>query len=77
MRSLDGNHDTSIKFVDHLSDLITEEDYLDTSSGKKIRIQIRWTEKGLEILGDSMHGPLLEKLLAKLGSKEIEKMLCG
>ncbi len=64
-------------FVEYLPDLITEEDYLDPPEKKKIRVQIKITEKGVEILGDSIYAPLLEKLLAKSGAKEIEKMLCG
>jgi hypothetical protein len=35
------------------------------------------SEQGIEILGDSMYAPLLEKLLAAAGAQEIERMLCG
>ena len=66
-----------LRFVDYLPDLITPEDYDDPSDKKKIRIRITVTEQGIEILGDSMYAPLLEKLLAAAGAQEIERMLCG
>jgi len=66
-----------IRFVDHLPDLITEEDYKDSPERKKIRVQIRMTEEGVEILGDTMHAPALEALLTQSGSVEIQKMPCA
>jgi len=65
------------RFVAHLPDLITEEDYSDPPGQQKIRLRISMTEDGVEILGDSMYAPLLEELLAKLGADEVERMLCG
>ena len=65
------------RFVDHLPDLITEEDYQDAPKKKKIRIQISLTGDGVEILGDTMHAPVLEALLGETGAKEIQKMPCG
>jgi hypothetical protein len=64
-------------FVRHLPDLMTPEDYNDTSGRKKIRIQIKSTEQGIEVLGDSMYPDLLVNLFSKLEIKEIETVLCG
>jgi len=66
-----------IRFVEHLPDLITPEDYQDSPDKKKIRIRITLTDEGVEILGDSAYVNLLDELLAKLDPKEIEKTLCG
>ena len=66
-----------IRFVSHLPDLMTPEDYLHDPEPKKLRIRISFTDKGIEILGDSRYVPLLEELLAQAGAKEIEMMLCG
>lgn len=65
------------KFVGHLPDLITEEDYHDAPDVKKVRLRIQITEQGIEILGDSMYAGELEELLRQMGAKEIERMLCG
>ncbi len=65
------------RFVSHLPDLIEEEDYLESTEQKKIRLRIDLTDEGVEILGDSMYAHLVEELLAQLGAEEIERMLCG
>jgi hypothetical protein len=65
------------RFVAHLPDLITPEDYATPADKKKIRIRITCTDKGIEILGDSPHVPLLVDLLTQAGAAEIEMMLCG
>lgn len=65
------------RFVAHLPDLITEEDYREPADRQKFRLRITRTEQGVEILGDSMYAPSLEELLASLGAEEIERMLCG
>ena len=65
------------RFMPHLPDLITEEDYRDAPEKKKIRVRIRVTGDGVEVLGDTMHAPVLEKLFAETGAKEIQKMPCG
>jgi len=68
----------AIKYVADLPDLITQEDKLDTGPAqKKVRIRIQSTDKGVEIIGDSMYDYVLEPLLARAGAKEIEKTLCG
>jgi len=66
-----------IAYVNHLPDLINEDDYHDAPEKKKVRIRISMTGNGVEILGDSMHAALLEQLLARTGAKEIQRTLCG
>lgn len=65
-----------LRFVAHLPDLITDEDYLEPEV-KRVRLRISVTNDGIEILGDSMYAHLLEKLLGEAGASEIERMLCG
>jgi hypothetical protein len=74
--SKDGARPPLLRFVASLPDLITEEDYLQPEV-KRVRLRITVTDEGVEILGDSMYAPLLEKLLAQVGAEEIERMLCG
>jgi hypothetical protein len=74
----DGNNEGGprLRYVAHLPDLITDDDYL-RPEVKKVRVRITLTDEGVEILGDSMYAGLLEKLLAQAGADEIERMLCG
>jgi len=65
------------RFVPHLPDLITEADYKDTPQTKRVRLRISLTGDGIEVLGDTMHAPVLETLLRNMGAKEIQKMPCG
>ncbi len=65
------------KFVEHLPDLITESDYQDPPNIQKVKVRIRATEDGVEVLGDSMYAPLLEQFLEELEPEELERMLCG
>ncbi len=65
------------KFVDHLNDLISPEDYAGDPAGRIVRIEIRVSENGIEILGDSQRVRELEMLLKALEPVEIEQMLCG
>jgi hypothetical protein len=71
-----GRKQPPLRFVEHLPDLITDEDYLQPEI-KRVRLRITVTDDGIEILGDSMYAPLLERLLAEAGAEEIERMLCG
>lgn len=66
-----------IRFTDSLPNLITPADYRQDDHGCKIRIRIRQTEEGIEIIGDSRHIAELETLLAATGIKEMERVLCG
>ncbi len=65
------------KFVTHLPDLMTAEDYAAPPDVKKVRVRITFSDEGVEILADSPYPILLEKLLAQAGVDEVEKMLCG
>lgn len=65
------------RYVEHLPDLIEVGDYDDPPEQQRIRLQIRVTEGGVEVLGDSMYPMLLEELLVGLGAEEMERMLCG
>ena len=63
--------------VEHLPDLIFPEEYPRYPDGGLVRIRIKATADGVELLGDAFRPELLEKLLAALGPDEIEQMLCG
>jgi hypothetical protein len=65
------------RFVRHLEDLILAEDYAGDPGGRRIRLRIRSTEFGVEILGDAMSPAELESLLDSLDAPEVEQMLCG
>lgn len=67
----------TITYVGHLPELITSDDYAVTDQRKLVRIQLRLTADGLEILGDSPYPERLEELLASLDPAVIEMMLCG
>lgn len=64
-------------FVQHLPDLIEAEEYAGDPQGKRVRLRIRHTAGGIELLGDAMRAQELEKILAELDPKVIEQMLCG
>lgn len=63
--------------VPELPDLISPEEYPDHPDGRLVRIQVRLTGDGVEILGDALRPELLERLLEHLSPEEIEQMLCG
>ena len=65
-----------VKFVDKLEDLIQPEEYENENSGK-IRIRIKKTMSGVEILGDALNPQLLEKILNEISDETIEMTLCG
>lgn len=65
------------RYVTHLPDLMTAEDYQTAHMEKKVRLRITVTEQGIEILGDSAYPHLLEDLLARIGAEEMEVVLCG
>ncbi len=66
-----------VKYVNYIPDLMTWDDYEDVHEKKVVRFQLRVTDGGLEIIGDSPYPHLLEELLAKLDPKVVEMMLCG
>lgn len=65
------------RFVDELPDLIHPEDYASDPAGRRVRLRIRATAEGIEILGDAMRPATLEELLEALGPEVVEQMLCG
>jgi hypothetical protein len=64
-------------FVPHLPDLIHPADYATDPGGGEVRLRLRVTADGVEVLGDAMRPGELEALLAALGPDAIEQMLCG
>jgi hypothetical protein len=68
---------TKHRFVEHLDDLIHPEDYPSDPQGRRVRLRIRTTEDGVEVLADAMRPAELEKLLEELDPEAIEQMLCG
>ena len=65
------------RFVEDLPDLIAPEDYAADPAGRRVRLRIRASSEGVEVLGDAMRVQELERLLAELDPTEIEQMLCG
>lgn len=49
-----------IKYVAHLPDLMTWDDYEAADRRRRIRLRLSVTDEGLEILGDSPYPRLLE-----------------
>ncbi len=68
---------SNYKFVSHLPDLIHPEEYSEDPKGSRIRIRIKMTGDGIEVMGDAVKPDELDKLLKELGAKTIEKVLCG
>ena len=68
---------TKYVFADHIPDLIEPGEYATDPDGKRVRVRIRWTEDGVELVGDSLRPRDLERLLEEFGFDEIEQMLCG
>jgi hypothetical protein len=64
-------------FVPHLPDLIDPQEYADDPEGKTVRVRIRMTEDGVEILGDGTRAESVESLLEALAAEVVEQMLCG
>ena len=68
---------SEFRFVNHIPDLIHPEEYAEDPKGRRVRLRIRHTEDGVEIIGDAIRPQELEKLLEKLDVETIEQMLCG
>lgn len=64
-------------FVPHLPDLIHPTDYAGDPDGRRVRLEIRVTANGVELLGDAMRPATLERLLEALEAERVEQMLCG
>jgi len=65
------------RFVPSLPDLIEPHEYASDPGGRRVRVRIRLTPEGVEVLGDAVRPAELEKLLETLGAQVIEQMLCG
>ncbi len=68
---------THFHFVEHIPDLIHPEEYAANPHGRRVRLRIRRTDHGVEIIGDAIRPQELEALLQRLGVETIEQMLCG
>lgn len=65
------------EFVESLPDLIEPQEYEGDPHGRRVRLRVRWTETGLEVLGDAVRPEELEQILEAMGAEVIEQMLCG
>ncbi|MFD1930522.1 MULTISPECIES: radical SAM-modified peptide, FtsH ternary system-associated [Nonomuraea] len=65
------------RFVENLPDLIQPEEYQDHPEGRLVRVRIRVTDDGVEVLGDAMRPEVIERVLRSLGQDPIDQMLCG
>ncbi|GAA2372808.1 radical SAM-modified peptide, FtsH ternary system-associated [Nonomuraea africana] len=65
------------RFVENLPDLIQPEEYQDHPDGRLVRLRIRVTDEGVEVLGDAMRPEVIERVLRSLGQDPIDQMLCG
>jgi hypothetical protein len=65
------------RFVPELPDLIQPEEYASDPKGARVRVRIRLTADGVEVLADAMRPAELDRLLEALGARVIEQMLCG
>jgi hypothetical protein len=68
---------TERRFVEHLPDLISPEEYAGDPGGRRVRVRIRVTAEGVEVLGDAVRPEALERLLDGVDPAAIEQMLCG
>lgn len=66
-----------IRFVADLPDLLHANDYETDPEGRRVRVRLRVTAHGVEILGDAVRAGEIEALLQKLEPEQIERMLCG
>ncbi len=64
-------------FVSELPDLIEPSEYAGHPDGDLVRLRIRVTPDGVEVLGDALRPASLERMLAVLGGGPVEQMLCG
>jgi hypothetical protein len=64
-------------FVASLPDLIDAGEYAAQPHGRLVRLSVRVTESGVEILGDGLRPAAIEAVLGALDPETIEQMLCG
>jgi hypothetical protein len=68
---------TRYQFVDDLPDLIQPEEYAGDPDGRRVKLRLVVTDRGVEILGDAVRPEELERILLGLDPETIEHMLCG
>lgn len=68
---------TRYQFVDHLPDLIQADEYAGDPEGRRVKLRLAVTDRGVEILGDAVRPEELERILLDLDPETIEHMLCG
>lgn len=68
---------TKREFVESLPDLITSEEYAADPEGRKVKLRIRPTADGVEVIGDAVRPKELEELLLALDPEILQQMLCG
>ena len=68
---------TEFRFVQQLEDLIQPREYLEDTQGKRVRLRIKATGQGVEIMGDAVQVRELEEMLEGLEPEAIERVLCG
>ncbi|MDI1429639.1 radical SAM-modified peptide, FtsH ternary system-associated [Polyangium sorediatum] len=68
---------TKREFVESLPDLITPEEYAADPEGRKVKLLIRPTADGVEVIGDAVRPKELEEILLALDPAVLEQMLCG
>ncbi len=70
----------TIRFVPDLPDLLQHDEYRDDGhepGTRTVKFRITLTPEGVSIIADAQYPITLEELLARLGAREIEQMLCG
>lgn len=67
----------AVEFVDALPDLIDAGEYDDHPEGRLVRVELRVTGTGVDVLGDAFRPAVLEALLRELGGGPTQQMLCG
>ena len=70
-----------LRYVGELEELLRPGDYDQPNAGRLVRLRIRRTADGVELLADSPDPRLVDRLLGQvasdLGIDELEALLCG
>ncbi|MFE9448061.1 radical SAM-modified peptide, FtsH ternary system-associated [Streptomyces sp. NPDC006739] len=64
-------------FTEAIPDLIGPEEYAEHPHGHLVRVRIRITGSGVEVIGDALRPSAVEAVLDALGEGPMEQMLCG
>ncbi len=60
-----------------MPDRLNADDHEGDPVGRRVRVRLRVTPQGLEIIGDAVRAAEIEALLQQLEPAMIERMLCG